>query len=71
MFEEYDSIDDLPPGPWLVRRRGRPVAAYQQSEQAEQHAATDDELTVTWDIAGGHLPGLIGLRFATDTSPGA
>ena len=49
MFEEVDDPAQLPLLPWLVRRRGRAVAAYERERQALEHARTDPDLAVDYD----------------------
>jgi hypothetical protein len=53
---EEDRWEDLPPESVLVRRRGKAVAAYQQWEQAEAHAATFEDLQVWPDNCVGMPP---------------
>ena len=56
---ELDDPMQLPPYSWLVRRRGRAVAAYRHRDDAEAHADTvwQDGGLVDWDRCTGlHIP---------------
>ncbi len=52
---EWDDPMELPPYSWLVRRRGRAVAAYRHRDDAEAHADTvwQDGGLVDWDRCTG------------------
>lgn len=50
---EVDDPADLPPYTYLVRRRGRAVAAYSSEERARLHAAPLEDATVWCDRGTG------------------
>lgn len=50
---EVDDPADLPPYPFLVRRRGRAVAAYRSEQDAHAHAVPHEDAEVWPDRCTG------------------